>query len=67
MCLECGRLVNCRFKAEEKWIDTKELIARIIFFHGDDAEDGDYVRPHEETCHVLAENIMKALGMEEPS
>lgn len=48
---------------EEQWVDIKELIASIIFDH----EEDDYVRPHEETCHTLAEKIMKALGFSEPN
>ena len=44
----------------EEWVQTKEDIASILF----DYENGvnDYVRPHEEECHILAELIMEHLG-----
>ncbi len=41
----------------EAYISYKEMIASIIF----DFEGEDYVRPHEEDCHALAEKILEAL------
>ena len=51
---------------EEQWIDTKEMIASIIFDYEEEEHYEHYIRPHEETCHALAEKIMKALGFVEP-
>jgi hypothetical protein len=47
--------------ADEEYIDMKEQVAFIIFDY--DYEDPE-MRPHEETCHELAEQILKELGME---
>ena len=42
----------------EEYIDKKEWVAAQIFdFDGD-----EYVPPHEEHCHELAENILNGLG-----
>ena len=50
---------------EEQFVDTKEMIASIIFdYHN---EDGEYIPPHEEDCHAIAEDIMSALGFSEPN
>jgi hypothetical protein len=38
-----------------KYINDKEHIAAIIF---DFDEDEEYVRPSEETCHKIAEEIL---------
>jgi len=44
---------------EEDFLNTKEMIAAILFDY--ENEESDYVRPHEEDCHELAERILEAL------
>ena len=46
----------------EDWVQAKEGIATLIFDWADIAEDEEYVRPHEETCHKIAEAILERLN-----
>jgi hypothetical protein len=45
---------------QEEYVDIKEKIASVIF----DFDSEDYVRPDEEDCHAIAEEIMDVFGLE---
>lgn len=56
-CVDCGREIE-----NEDWLERqvalKEKIAAIIFDY--EGADATYVRPTEEDCHKLAEEILDA-------
>lgn len=48
---------------EEDFVDKKEMIAGIIFDFDSSVEKGIFIPPNEEDCHIMAEQILNALGI----